>query len=73
MFHLFEFIQSLDPATAEFLWTACVSTLLVLSTAISIWVLPWSDEEIARVDTADCAKLLRAFSWRSLCAFGSLR
>ena len=50
MFQLFDFIQSLDPATAEFLWTACVSTLLIVSTGISIWMLPWSDREIAEVD-----------------------
>ena len=50
MFHLLEALQTLDPATAEFVWTASVTTLLMLSTAIALWMLPWSDEEIAAVD-----------------------
>ena len=50
MFHMLDSIHSLDPATAEFLWTASVSTLLVLAGAIALWMLPWSDEEIEEVD-----------------------
>jgi hypothetical protein len=50
MFHLLEILQTLDPATAEFVWTASVTTLLMLSTAIALWMLPWSDEEINEVD-----------------------
>ena len=50
MFHILDSIHSLDPATAEFLWTTSVSTLLVLAGAIALWMLPWSDEEIEEVD-----------------------
>lgn len=50
MFHMLDSIHSLDPATAEFLWTASVSTLLVLAGAIALWMLPWSDDEIEEVD-----------------------
>jgi len=50
MFYLLESLQTLDPATAELVWTASVSTLLVLSSAIALWVLPWSDAEISQVD-----------------------
>lgn len=50
MFHILESVLSLDPATADIVWTATVSTLLVLAGAVSIWMLPWSDEEINEVD-----------------------
>ena len=50
MFSLLESILTLDPATADLLWTASVSTLLLLAGALSIWMLPWSDEEINEVD-----------------------
>ena len=50
MFHMLDSIHSLDPATAELLWTASVSTLLILAGAIALWMLPWSDDEIEEVD-----------------------
>jgi hypothetical protein len=50
MFSLLDSILTLDPATAEFLWTASVSTLLLLAGSLSIWMLPWSDKEIDEVD-----------------------
>ena len=40
MFHMLDSIHSLDPATAEFLWTASVSTLLVLAGAIALGCCP---------------------------------
>lgn len=39
----------LDPATTELIWTLTVSTLLVTSTGLTIWLMPWSDQEILAV------------------------
>ena len=39
----------LNPATAELIWTLTVTTLLLASGGLTIWLMPWSDEEIMAV------------------------
>ena len=39
----------LNPATAELIWTITVTTLLMVSGGLTIWLMPWSDEEILAV------------------------
>ena len=39
----------LDPATSELIWTLIVSALLVVSAGLTIFLMPWSDDEILAV------------------------
>ena len=39
----------LNPATAELFWTLTVTMLLMVSGGLTIWLMPWSDEEIMAV------------------------
>lgn len=39
----------LNPATAELIWTLAVTTLLMVSGGLTIWLMPWSDDEIMAV------------------------
>ena len=39
----------LNPATIEQIWTLSVITLLMTAGGLTIWLLPWSDEEILAV------------------------
>jgi hypothetical protein len=42
----------LDPATLDFIWTlATVASLFALS-GLTLFALPWTDQEILRVDSA---------------------
>lgn len=45
-----------DPALLELAWSLCVGALALLSSAIALVALPWTDAEIAAVD--DEARLL---------------
>lgn len=39
----------LDPATIELIWTLSVTTLLMVAGGLTIWLMPWKDEEIMAV------------------------
>jgi hypothetical protein len=39
----------LDPATIELIWTLSVTTLLMAAGGLTIWIMPWKDEEIMAV------------------------
>ena len=40
----------LDPCTTDMLWTLLVMGSLLSAAAITLLALPWSDQELARVD-----------------------
>ena len=41
-----------DPSFSEALWTLSVCTLLMMAGALAMAMLPWTDRDIARVDTS---------------------
>jgi hypothetical protein len=47
-----------DPALLEFAWSMAVAALAVISTALALVLLPWTDAECAEVD-AEARQLLR--------------
>lgn len=42
----------LHPATFDVLWTTTVTGLLLTATAITTWLLPWSNQEVMAVHQA---------------------
>lgn len=40
---------ALDPSFLELVWTLAVTTLLLVAGTITVWVLPWSDQELETV------------------------
>ena len=53
---------SFDPATADLVFTFAVTGALVGASALAIWMMPWTDAEIAATEAA-ADRLLEA-SWR---------
>ena len=53
---------SIDPATADLVFTFAVSAALLGASALSIWMMPWTDAEIAATESA--ADRLLAASWK---------
>jgi|OM-RGC.v1.034856776 hypothetical protein len=43
-------LAGIDPLTADLIWTAVVSGLVLSAGGVALAMLPWSDAEIARVD-----------------------
>lgn len=42
----------LEPALIDLLWTAAMTSLLLLAGSMTVWILPWSDRELEDVRTA---------------------
>ena len=53
-------LRTSDPAFADALWTATVCSLLMLAGCLAMAMLPWTDREIARVNTT-ARSLLSSF------------
>ena len=41
---------SLDPTLLDMAWTIAIALLLLVAGALSLAMLPWTDEELVRVD-----------------------
>ena len=51
-----------DPATADLIFTFAVSAALLGASALSIWMMPWTDAEIEATESA--ADRLLTASWK---------
>lgn len=45
-------LLAIDPMTADLIWTVTVCSLVLAAGGLTLAMLPWTDQEIARVDNS---------------------
>lgn len=57
-------LNLIDPATADLLFTFALTGALLATSALALWMMPWTDAEIKATENA--ADRLLQTSWRPI-------